>query len=115
VTDAVLGAAAISDIGRLFPDTDPQWRGASSLDLLARAMAFVRERRFAVVNVDVVIVAEQPKVGPFIDLMKRGLAGALGIRTEDVGIKGKTNEGLGDVGRGAAIAVHAVALLERRD
>jgi 2-C-methyl-D-erythritol 4-phosphate cytidylyltransferase/2-C-methyl-D-erythritol 2,4-cyclodiphosphate synthase len=114
VTDAVLGAAAISDIGRLFPDTDPQWRGASSLDLLARAMAFVRERKFAVVNVDVVIVAEQPKVGPFIDAMRRGLAGALGIQMEDVGIKGKTNEGLGDVGRGAAIAVHAVALLERR-
>jgi 2-C-methyl-D-erythritol 4-phosphate cytidylyltransferase/2-C-methyl-D-erythritol 2,4-cyclodiphosphate synthase len=114
VTDAVLGAAAIADIGRLFPDTDPQWRGASSLDLLARALTLVHERKFAVVNVDVVIVAEQPKVGRFVDAMRRGLAGALGIQMEDVGIKGKTNEGLGDVGRGEAIVVHAVALLERR-
>jgi len=111
VIDALLGAAAAGDIGRHFPDTDPQWRGRSSLDLLRRAAAVVNERGYAASNVDVVVIAERPKLGPFIDKMRANVAGAIGIAVEDVSIKGKTNEGVGELGRGEAIAVHAVALL----
>jgi 2-C-methyl-D-erythritol 2,4-cyclodiphosphate synthase len=77
-------------------------------------MALVRERQYAVVNVDVVVVAERPRIGPFIESMRACLADALGIHMNEVSVKGKTNEGIGGVGRGEAIAVHAVALLERR-
>jgi 2-C-methyl-D-erythritol 4-phosphate cytidylyltransferase/2-C-methyl-D-erythritol 2,4-cyclodiphosphate synthase len=111
VTDAVLGAAAAGDIGRHFPDSDPQWRGWSSLDLLRRASTMVAARGYVIANVDVVVIAEQPKLTPLVDQMRANVAGALGIAVGAVSIKGKTNEGLGDVGRGDAIAVHAVALL----
>jgi 2-C-methyl-D-erythritol 4-phosphate cytidylyltransferase/2-C-methyl-D-erythritol 2,4-cyclodiphosphate synthase len=111
VTDAVLGAAAAGDIGRHFPDSDPQWKGASSLDLLRRAMTVVRARGYRVVNVDVVVIADQPKLGPHLEAMRASLAGALGLTTACVSIKGKTSEGVGDIGRGEAIATHAVALL----
>jgi 2-C-methyl-D-erythritol 4-phosphate cytidylyltransferase/2-C-methyl-D-erythritol 2,4-cyclodiphosphate synthase len=114
LTDAVLGAAAAGDIGRHFPDTDPQWRGASSVDLLRRAVAIVHERGFAVANVDVVVVAERPKLGPYIDAMRATVAEVLGVGPEAVSIKGKTHEGVGELGRGEAIAVHAVALLQGR-
>jgi 2-C-methyl-D-erythritol 4-phosphate cytidylyltransferase/2-C-methyl-D-erythritol 2,4-cyclodiphosphate synthase len=109
VTDAVLGAAAARDIGWHFPDTDPRWRDASSLDLLARAVETVRGQRYGVVNVDVVVIAERPKLGPYVDAMRANVATALGIAIEAVSIKGKTNEGVGDLGRGEAIAVHAMA------
>jgi 2-C-methyl-D-erythritol 4-phosphate cytidylyltransferase/2-C-methyl-D-erythritol 2,4-cyclodiphosphate synthase len=112
VTDAVLGAAAAGDIGRHFPDTDPQWRGASSLDLLRRAAALVHERGFTVGNVDVVVIAERPRLGPYIEAMRAKVAAVLGVGPEAVSIKGKTNEGVGELGRGEAIAVHAVALLQ---
>jgi 2-C-methyl-D-erythritol 4-phosphate cytidylyltransferase/2-C-methyl-D-erythritol 2,4-cyclodiphosphate synthase len=115
VTDAVLGAAAAGDIGRMFPDTDPQWTGASSVGLLSRAAALVRGCGYDIRNVDVVVIAERPKIAPFVELMRAGLANALGIRVDEVSIKGKTNEGIGELGRGEAIAVHAVALLERRN
>lgn len=111
LTDAVLGAAAAGDIGRHFPDTDPQWRGVSSLDLLARAVAVVAGRGLVVANVDVVVIAERPKLGPYIAEMRAKVAGALGVTGDQVSIKGKTNEGVGELGRGEAIAVHAVALL----
>ena len=115
VTDAVLGAVAAGDIGRHFPDTDPQFRGASSIDLLSRAAAIVRDRGFAIVNVDVVVIAERPKLAPYIEAMRGNVAAALGIAVTGVSVKGKTNEGIGELGRGEAIATHAVALVEERD
>ena len=114
VTDAVLGAAAAGDIGRHFPDTDPQWKGASSIDLLRRAAEIVREGGFEVGNVDASVIAERPKLAPYIDAMRANIAAALGIPADRVSIKGKTNEGVGELGRGEAIAVHAIALLRQK-
>jgi 2-C-methyl-D-erythritol 4-phosphate cytidylyltransferase/2-C-methyl-D-erythritol 2,4-cyclodiphosphate synthase len=113
VIDAMLGAAAAGDIGGHFPDTDTQWKGVSSIDLLRRVSAIIGQRGFAVVNVDVVVIAERPKLGGYVDAMRRNLADAIGIRAADVSIKGKTNEGVGELGRGEALAVHAVALLKQ--
>jgi 2-C-methyl-D-erythritol 4-phosphate cytidylyltransferase/2-C-methyl-D-erythritol 2,4-cyclodiphosphate synthase len=114
VTDAVLGAAAAGDIGLHFPDSDPQWRGSSSLELLRRAVAVIRERGFVVGNVDVVVIAERPRIGQYIAAMRTRLAEILEVAIDAVSIKGKTNEGVGEIGRNEAIAVHAVALLEQR-
>jgi 2-C-methyl-D-erythritol 2,4-cyclodiphosphate synthase len=111
VTDAILGAASLGDIGTYFPDTDPRWKAASSLDLLARAAALVRAAGFAVVNVDIVVLLEAPKLGPHGAAMRARVAEAIGIEAARVGIKAKTNEGMDAVGRGEAIAAHAVALL----
>lgn len=110
-TDAILGAAALGDIGRHFPDTDAAWKGASSLDLLRRAAQLVRGAGRRIVNVDVVVILERPKIAPFIDRIRHGLAGALDLPVECVSVKGKTNEGVDAVGRGEAIAAHAVALI----
>jgi 2-C-methyl-D-erythritol 2,4-cyclodiphosphate synthase len=115
VTDAVLGAVAAGDIGRHFPDTDPQFRGASSIDLLSRAAAIVRDCGYRIVNVDVVVIAERPKLLPYLETMRGNIAKALGIAVNGVSVKGKTNEGVGELGRGEAIATHAVALVEERD
>lgn len=112
-TDAILGAAALGDIGRHFPDTAPEWKGASSIDLLRRAAAMVREAGFSVVNIDVVIILERPKIAPYVPRIREGLAEALGIAVDAVSVKGKTNEGVDAVGRGEAIAAHAIALLGR--
>jgi 2-C-methyl-D-erythritol 4-phosphate cytidylyltransferase/2-C-methyl-D-erythritol 2,4-cyclodiphosphate synthase len=114
ITDAVLGAAALGDIGRHFPDTDPRWRDADSLDLLRRAASLLRAAGFNVVNVDAVVIADQPKLAPFVDAMRARLADALGLEAGAVSVKGKTNEGMGETGRGEGIAVHAVALVARR-
>jgi 2-C-methyl-D-erythritol 4-phosphate cytidylyltransferase/2-C-methyl-D-erythritol 2,4-cyclodiphosphate synthase len=111
VTDAVLGAAAAGDIGRLFPDTDPQWKDANSLDLLQRAASVVRAQGFRVANVDVTVIAERPRLLPHIDAMRRNLADALGVDVAAISIKGKTNEKVDATGRGEAMACHAVALL----
>ena len=111
VTDAILGGAAAGDIGRHFPNTDPAWKDASSLDLLRTAAAVVREHGFAVGNVDVVVVAERPKLAPYAAAMGERVAAALGIDAAAVSIKAKTAEGLDAVGRGEAIAAHAVAML----
>jgi 2-C-methyl-D-erythritol 2,4-cyclodiphosphate synthase len=111
VTDAVLGAAGCGDIGRHFPDTDPAWAGASSLELLRRSAAMVREAGFDVGNVDVTVIAERPKLFPYVEAMRRNVASALAVSPDRISIKGKTNEGVGELGRGEAIAVHAVALL----
>jgi 2-C-methyl-D-erythritol 4-phosphate cytidylyltransferase / 2-C-methyl-D-erythritol 2,4-cyclodiphosphate synthase len=110
--DAMLGAAGAGDIGGHFPDTDPQWKGASSIDLMRRASEILRNRGFAVVNLDLVVIAERPKLAGYLDAMRRNLASAAGVRAADVSIKGKTNEGVGELGRGEAIAVHAVALVK---
>ncbi len=111
ITDAVLGAAAAGDIGRHFPDTDPQWKDASSLGLLRLAAGIVREGGLEVGNVDASVIAERPKLRPYIDAMRANIAEALGMSIDRVSVKGKTNEGVGELGRGEAIAVHAVALV----
>jgi 2-C-methyl-D-erythritol 4-phosphate cytidylyltransferase/2-C-methyl-D-erythritol 2,4-cyclodiphosphate synthase len=114
MTEAILGAAAAGDIGRHFPDSDPQWKGASSLDLLRRAAAIVAQHGLRVQNVDASILAERPKLAPFVDAMRANLADALGVDVGQVSVKGKSNEGVGEIGRGEAIAVHATALLHAR-
>jgi 2-C-methyl-D-erythritol 4-phosphate cytidylyltransferase / 2-C-methyl-D-erythritol 2,4-cyclodiphosphate synthase len=113
-TDALLGAASLGDIGRHFPDSDARWKGASSIALLRRAAAMVAEQRFAIANVDVTVILESPRIGDYINAMRAGMAGALDIEVARLSIKGKTNEGLDAVGRGEAIAAHAVALLRQR-
>jgi 2-C-methyl-D-erythritol 4-phosphate cytidylyltransferase/2-C-methyl-D-erythritol 2,4-cyclodiphosphate synthase len=114
ITDAVLGAVARGDIGRHFPDTDPQWKGASSMAMLAHAVALAREAGFDVVNVDAVVVAERPKLAPHLDAIRASVAAVLGVETARVSVKGKTNEGVDAIGRGEAMAVHAVVLLAGR-
>jgi 2-C-methyl-D-erythritol 4-phosphate cytidylyltransferase/2-C-methyl-D-erythritol 2,4-cyclodiphosphate synthase len=113
VTDAVLGAAALGDIGLHFPDSDPRWKDARSLDLLRRAVAMAGENGFEVGNVDVTVMLESPKLRGHIDQIRRSLATALGIEADRISVKAKTNEGLDAIGRGEAIAAHAIALLRR--
>ena len=110
-TDAVLGAACLGDIGRHFPDSDPTWKGASSIELLRQAAAMVRHAGFDIVNLDVVVILERPKILPHLQQIREGLAGAISVPVGRVSVKGKTNEGVDAVGRGEAIAAHAVALL----
>jgi 2-C-methyl-D-erythritol 4-phosphate cytidylyltransferase / 2-C-methyl-D-erythritol 2,4-cyclodiphosphate synthase len=114
VTDAILGAANLGDIGRLFPDTDPRWKDANSLALLADAHARVTAAGWRLVNVDVVVIAQTPKLSPYADAIRESLARALDTPADAIGFKGKTNEGVDAIGRGEAIAVHAVALLIAR-
>jgi 2-C-methyl-D-erythritol 2,4-cyclodiphosphate synthase len=111
VIDALLGAAGEGDIGALFPDTDARYKGICSLALLEAVMAGLKKRRLAVGHVDVVVVAERPKIGPHVAAIKAALGPRLGIRPDRLGIKAKTNEGTGLIGRGGAIACWAVALL----
>ena len=111
VTDAILGAASAGDIGRHFPDTDPAWKGADSVDLLKRAVAIVKAAGFSVANIDVIVIAQRPKLAPHVDTMRASLACALGIDMDQVSVKGKTNEGVDSVGAGESIAAHAVALI----
>ena len=111
VTDAILGAAALGDIGAHFPDTDPRWKDASSVDLLRRACARLAEEGLGVGNVDVTVVLERPKIKEHIAAMRDRLAAAMGVDVARVSIKGKTNEGVDAIGRGEAIAAHAIALV----
>jgi 2-C-methyl-D-erythritol 2,4-cyclodiphosphate synthase len=111
LTDAMLGAAGLGDIGRMFPDDDPQWQGANSIDLLNRAFRKVVEAGFQFVHADVTVIVEQPRLAPHLDAMKENLAGALLTGPAHVSVKAKTNEGMGWVGRGEGIAVMAVATL----
>jgi len=111
VTDAILGAAALGDIGAHFPDTDPRWKDASSVDLLRRACARLAEAGLGVGNVDVTVVLERPKIKEHIAAMRDRLAAAMGVDVARVSIKGKTNEGVDAIGRGEAIAAHAIALV----
>ena len=114
VTDAILGAARAGNIGRLFPDTDPQWKDADSIRLLAAAVGRVRQMGFAVGQVDATVITEQPRLGPHLQAMEERLAGALEVASGAVSVKAKTNEGMGFIGRGEGIAVMAVATLEAR-
>ena len=111
VTDAILGAAAAGDIGQHFPDTDPRWKDADSIELLKGAVEIVRAAGYAIANVDAVVIAERPKLLPHIPAMRANLARAMGVDISAVGVKGKTNEQVDALGRNEAIAVHAVALL----
>jgi 2-C-methyl-D-erythritol 4-phosphate cytidylyltransferase / 2-C-methyl-D-erythritol 2,4-cyclodiphosphate synthase len=113
VTDAVLGAAAAGDIGRLFPDTDPQWKNADSVKLLRAAVTHLRSQGYRVSNVDVTVIAQRPKLLPHLAAMQANLAAALEVMATAVSIKGKTNELVDSVGRGESMACHAVALVVR--
>jgi 2-C-methyl-D-erythritol 2,4-cyclodiphosphate synthase len=112
VIDALLGAAALGDIGRHFPPGDPQYDGVSSLLLLEEVRGKLAQNGWQIVNIDATIVAERPKLRDFIDGMRRKLGGALGIAPGQVSVKASTSEGLGFVGRGEGIAALAVALIE---
>jgi 2-C-methyl-D-erythritol 2,4-cyclodiphosphate synthase len=114
LADAILGAAAAGDIGRLFPDTDARWKDADSLELLRSAYEVVRGRGLAFRQADLTIIAEQPKLGPYLATMAERLAGRLGIAPGEISLKAKTNEGMGFIGRGEGLAVLAVATLEGR-
>lgn len=112
IADAILGALCEGDIGVHFPDKDPQWSGANSLELLSRVMWLARERSLHVVNVDSTILLEQPKLRPYVDSMRENIAGALGIEIGCVSVKAKTGEGLDAVGQGLAVTVQAAVLME---
>ena len=113
LADAILGALRAGDIGKLFPDTDPAYAGADSLDLLARVGDLAREQGWQVVDADCVLVLEQPKVAPYREAMRGKLAAALGLAVGCVGVKATTTEQLGFEGRGEGIAAQAVVLLQR--
>jgi 2-C-methyl-D-erythritol 2,4-cyclodiphosphate synthase len=112
VTDAVLGAAALGDIGEMFPDTDPANRGRDSAEMLREALRAVREAGWQVANVDCIVFAQRPKLGPHKPAMRRRLAEVLAIPPERVGLKAKTGEGVGEIGREEVIAAQCVVLLE---
>jgi 2-C-methyl-D-erythritol 2,4-cyclodiphosphate synthase len=111
--DAILGAAGLGDIGTLFPSGAPEWEGASSLDLLARAYGQVREEGWELVNADCVLVGEEPRIVPVREAMRVRLAGALAVEPGRVNVRATTTDGLGFAGRGEGLAALAVALLER--
>lgn len=114
VVDALLGAAGMGDIGTFFPDTDPKWKNADSKEFLFAVKEKLTEKKWEVVNVDVTIHAEQPRLEAFKGQIKRVIAGLLGIDFNAVNVKAKTNEGLGEIGEGAAIAATAVALIRKK-
>jgi 2-C-methyl-D-erythritol 2,4-cyclodiphosphate synthase len=114
VCDAVLGAAALGDIGTHFPDTDPRWRGASSLDFLRHAIKLIGEQGYRVANVDATVITEQPRLKPYIQPMREQLAAALEVGVDAVSVKAKTNEGLDAIGRGEAMAAYAIVLIKER-
>jgi 2-C-methyl-D-erythritol 2,4-cyclodiphosphate synthase len=113
VIDAVLGAAALGDIGRHFPDTDPRYENADSIELLREAVARLASEGWRVGNVDATVICEEPRIAPYAGEMAERLGGALGIDAGRVSVKGTTNEGMGFLGRGEGIAALAVAMLER--
>jgi 2-C-methyl-D-erythritol 2,4-cyclodiphosphate synthase len=115
VTDAVLGAAALGDIGEMFPDSDPANRGRDSADMLRRAYAAVRQQGWEIVNLDCIVFAERPKLSAHKQAIRRRIAEILTIEPEQVGVKAKTGEGLGPTGCGEAIAAECVALLAREE
>jgi 2-C-methyl-D-erythritol 2,4-cyclodiphosphate synthase len=113
ICDALLGAAGLPDIGHFFPNTDPAYKNIDSQELLRRVVAELKTRGFAPTNIDSTLIAERPKIAPRLAEMKTALAASLGLSPTAVGIKATTNEGVGELGRGVAIAAHAVALIEK--
>lgn len=113
VTDALLGATCLGDIGTHFPPGDERWRGADSMKLLSRTAAMLRTEGWLVGNVDVTVICETPRIGSRVDELRRLLAERVGVAPDAVSVKGKSNEKMGWIGRGEGIAVHAVALVMR--
>lgn len=114
VCDAMLGAAGEGDIGRHFPDTDPKYENISSLLLLKRVWEIISSKRFKVHNVDTILIADEPKIEPFRETMKDNISRVIKIEKEKINIKATTSEGVGAIGRGEAIAAHAIVLLENQ-
>lgn len=113
VCDALLGAAALGDIGEHFPDSQPELKGISSLKLLKRTASLLDQRKFSILNIDTVLLGEKPKITPYKKRMQAKIAQVLGLSARQVNIKATTSEGLGAVGRGRAIAAYAIALLRK--
>jgi 2-C-methyl-D-erythritol 2,4-cyclodiphosphate synthase len=114
IMDALLGAAGLDDIGSLFPDDDPAYAGADSVELLRQVVGLLRESGWIPVNVDAVVVCEEPRVAPHKQAMRERLAAAMGLELEQVGLRGTTTEGMGFTGRSEGIAAQAVVLVERK-
>lgn len=112
VADALLGAAALGDIGKLFPDTDDTFEGADSMVLLREVVKRLHDLGFAVVNIDCTVIAQQPKMRPYIDTMRENIALACDVPVDSINVKATTEEGLGFTGTGEGISAHAVALIE---
>ena len=112
IIDALLGAAGLGDIGQHFPDNDPKWKDANSLDLLELAYESIKNKGYEIINIDSTIVAEEPKLSPHVNNMKKVLSQAIEIKETQINIKAKTNEGLDSTGQKNAICAWAVALLE---
>ncbi len=113
IIDALLGAAGLGDIGQHFPDTDPRWKDADSMDLLSEVCTFLEDHNWSVRHLDATVICEAPKLGPHRDDIRRSLAGRAGIHPRDVNVKFTTNEGMGWVGRGEGMAAMAIATVER--
>lgn len=113
ITDALLGAAAKGDIGAWFPDTDPQYRGADSLKLLSFTCAMLRREGYEIGNIDATVLAQAPKLKPYIEEMRRNLASACGVDMDRISVKATTEEGLGFTGSGEGMAAHAVCLISK--
>jgi 2-C-methyl-D-erythritol 2,4-cyclodiphosphate synthase len=112
ICDALLGAASLGDIGTHFPDTDEKWRGVSSLVFLRQVRQYLERKNWKISHIDAVVVAERPKLGPHFPNMRVAIAKSLGISSEQINLKAKTHEGLGEIGRGEAVAAHAIATIE---
>ena len=112
ICDALLGGAGLDDIGTHFPDTDPRWKGESSLVFLEHTRKLLEERGLSISHIDAVVILERPKLGPHFPAMRTALAKALGIEPAQINLKAKTNEGVGEIGRGEAMAAQAIATLE---
>ncbi len=115
ITDSLLGAAALGDLGTHFPDTDPRYRGANSLELLKSVARLIRDRGFKIINIDSTIIAQMPKFKPYIEQMCKNIAFACEIDIADVSVKASTEEGLGFTGAGEGMAARAVCLIEKID
>ena len=113
ISDALLGAATLGDIGKLFPDTDMQYKGADSRVLMAEVVRRIKESGYRVVNVDATIIAQRPKMRNYIDTMRQNIADTLGCDINDINVKATTEEGMGFTGEGMGISAHAVCLIEK--
>jgi 2-C-methyl-D-erythritol 2,4-cyclodiphosphate synthase len=111
ICDALLGAASLGDIGTHFPDTDPKWKGVSSLLFLEQTRKLLGEKGLTITHIDAVVITEKPKLGPHFPAMRKKLAATLGIEESQINLKAKTNEGVDAIGRGEALACHAIATL----
>ena len=114
VCDALLGAAALGDIGRHFPDSSPQWKGASSLKFLQHVRGLLERESLAIMNIDTTVEIEKPRLAPYVERMRGRMARALRVQASQINVKAKSGEGMGEIGRGEAVRAEAVALLRRQ-